>query len=99
MKDNLYLLNNGRKDGSSKSKDKMIQNIKQTYIFHSLLFLTIILSSCSGAREITSFENLGKSNCYNQADYHYTFDEIPKPLERQSVDLSLSKNFSFESLT
>ena len=76
----------------------MIQNIKQVSIVFTLLFTTIILSSCSGVKEMASFENLGKSNCYNQADYHYTFDELPKLLEMQIIDSNLSQNFSFEAL-
>lgn len=76
----------------------MIQNIKQASIVSTLLLSTIIMSSCSGVREIISFGNRDKSNCYNQADYHYNFDELPTSLEIQSLDTNLFQDFSFESL-
>lgn len=75
----------------------MISQHKQI-IFLTILILSLMLTSCSGLKDISSLPNLDKSNCYNQKDYHYTSDELPKPIYQIKVDTILSKQFSFESL-
>ncbi|MFZ2905709.1 MAG: hypothetical protein WAZ98_05850 [Cyclobacteriaceae bacterium] len=49
-------------------------------------------------REISALANLDKSNCYHQTDYFYTADALPKKIEIQAIDTSLSNGFSFEAL-
>lgn len=70
---------------------------RQTFIIPSLLF-SLILISCTVPKNITTFSQFEKSNCYNQTDYHYTVDEIPKTIFESSPDSSLFNTFSFESL-
>lgn len=67
-------------------------------ILLTTLVLIFMLAACSGIKDISSLSGLNKSNCYNQKDYHYTSDELPKPIYQIKVDTILSKQFSFESL-
>lgn len=75
----------------------MIKTLKQVSLF-SAIMSSVILTSCLGVKEISSNITTGKSNCYNQTDYHYTIEDVPKMLGAQNIDTTLHQNFSFEAL-
>lgn len=75
-----------------------MKNIKYTILGINSLVFIILFSSCSSLQEVTSLENLKKSDCFNQSDYSYTVDEMPKSTEIENIESELSENFSFESL-
>src|SRR5690554_1106329 len=67
-------------------------------IIWKTLFLSMIITSCSGIKESQFSKQLVKSNCNQLNAYSYTKEEIPSPLHELELDTILTNQFTFKSL-
>lgn len=72
--------------------------MKYVCLGFNLLGFLLLLTACSSVKEVSSLENLKKSDCFNQSDYNYSVGEMPQSAEIRNIESDLSQNFSFESL-
>lgn len=60
--------------------------------------MLLVLQSCGGIKNFSSSQGYDKSSCYQQPDYLYTVDNLPKPIDEIRIDSTLSAHFSLPSL-
>ncbi len=63
-----------------------------------LVIVSCVATSCTTIKNSGLQSQIDKSNCNQQNTYHYTKDELPKPLYQIELDTILTNRFSKNSL-
>ncbi|MCK9481246.1 MAG: hypothetical protein M0R38_05725 [Bacteroidia bacterium] len=63
-----------------------------------ILLHVLLLSSCVTINNKNLQTQLNRSNCNQQNTYHYTLNDIPKPIHEIKIDTALSARLTFNSL-